>query len=118
MNVDYKNIDKSKVNIKNPTGMALLHFAAFYGHTDGIEILIRDKSSKMDMQDNDGNTALHYAAVKGHIEAVKKLLACGADSELTNNEGKTPFDYAIGSNSEIIRQTLTAARANTPRPKL
>jgi len=71
MNVDYKNIDKSKVNIKNPTGMALLHFAAFYGHTDGIEILIRDKSSKMDMQDNDGNTALHYAVSLGYGLVIK-----------------------------------------------
>lgn len=41
-----------------------------------------------------GWTALHYAAASGHMRAVKRLLECGAQLDVRNNKGDTPFGLA------------------------
>ncbi|XP_006814405.1 uncharacterized protein LOC102810346, partial [Saccoglossus kowalevskii] len=42
-----------------------------------------------------GDTALHYAACEGHKEAVEVLLNNGADYELENYRGETPYNRAV-----------------------
>lgn len=49
--------------------------------------------------DTIGTTALHTAASNGHKDCVTLLLSCGADKELKNHYGQTP--YSKTSNEEI-----------------
>lgn len=46
-------------------------------------------------KDADGNTALHKAVYYAAISEVDSLLARGADPRIENNEGMTPYDYAM-----------------------
>ena len=49
----------------------------------------------MDKKDEKGDTALHKAAMHGHFEVADMLLKRGAVANGTNNEGFTPFQYAV-----------------------
>lgn len=78
-----------------------LHWAAFNGHTDAVNILLKEGYEVSD-RDSCGNTALHLAATNGHTKVfsfllnqiIESLLAIGIDIELKNNHGNTPLDLA------------------------
>ncbi|WP_133406401.1 ankyrin repeat domain-containing protein [Parashewanella tropica] len=62
-----------------------------------IERLVKDFQAAKDELDKPGkagNTRLHRACTAGNAPMVKKLLAAGADTTITNNTGKTPFQLA------------------------
>lgn len=48
----------------------------------------------MNLKNKLGDTALHAAAWKGRTEAVDLLLLNGAETNIVNQEGKTPLDLA------------------------
>ena len=39
-------------------------------------------------------TALHWASKRGHLSLVKLLLSYGADTNITNDKGKTPLEVS------------------------
>ena len=47
------------------------------------------------IMDNSGMSPLHLAARDGHLDAILVLLEAGADTTLQDNEGKTPWNYAL-----------------------
>lgn len=49
----------------------------------------------MDKKDERGDTALHKAAINGHYEVAELLLKKSASASDANNEGFTPFQYAV-----------------------
>lgn len=57
----------------------------------------------MDVQDEYGWTALHYASREGQLEAVQFLLKKGANIEIKNNKGETPFDIVKKNFLKFLR---------------
>jgi len=57
---------------------------------------------------NEGKTALHMAAETGKTDLVRYLLQKGANTEITDADGKKPFDLMAVDGPAEIRSLLTA----------
>jgi len=76
------------------SGRSALHKAAFWGHNDMVEFLVKECKLSPNVRDNYGDTPLNDAAKFGHIKVVKIMLDAGADKTIKNNEGKDAIDLA------------------------
>lgn len=78
----------------------LMILAAQYGWNDEVSQLVKlllSKGAKLDAKDDKGWTALHWAALwksKGFCEC---FIANGAELEVTDKEGKTPYQVLLGA---------------------
>ena len=81
------------VNVTDDDRFSSLHWAAFGGYTEMVEILI-DQGATIDLQNDDSLTPLHTAVLAGHANIVKQLLAFGADPDITTRDGNTARDMA------------------------
>ena len=75
-------------------GASPLHWAAFYGHTDVIRVLLQ-RGALLTSINKDGELPIHVAARNNQKEAFS-ILRC-ADPKLINaldNEGQTPIEVA------------------------
>ena len=71
------------------------HLAAKFGQFAVITELLHDSSLSLDSAETEtGRTALHHAAESGHSNIVTLLLEHGADSNLVDNDGRTPMSLA------------------------
>ena len=96
------------------SGVPPLHWAAMWGHTEVIEVLIAS-GAYVDRTDNGGNIALHYAALgagfpktkRGDQKGVSELLiANGANVNVRRIDGKTPLDRANDSGGDELADLL------------
>ena len=85
--------DNSTNWYKNKNGHTALHFAAYRGFTNIVEILL-NRGIDIISKDNDGDTALHLAAQEGHINIVEMLLNRGIDINSKDNHGYTALHWA------------------------
>jgi ankyrin repeat protein len=46
--------------------------------------------SDVNMHDRDGSTAMHIACMNGRLDILSLLLSVFADTNITNDDGKTP----------------------------
>ena len=113
------------VDLKNDNGWTPLHYAAYGGKKEIVELLIA-KNANVNAK-VDGRTPLHYAALKGHKEIAELLIAKGADVNakiekmgdevgLTSTEiflVLTPLDWAIEDNHTEIAALLRKHGAKT-----
>ena len=67
--------------------------------------------------DSDGYTALHIAAL-GSADCVEVLLAAGADIDVRDNSGRTPFDNALSSDERRAWPLFLRAGAELPAENL
>ncbi|MBV0900099.1 MAG: ankyrin repeat domain-containing protein [Wolbachia endosymbiont of Fragariocoptes setiger] len=72
---------------------------------EGIINLLIKAGSNINDQDSQGDTPLHYAAFVGNKKNVLSLLEMGADSTISNNEGKTSWQAASGNYCCDVKQT-------------
>lgn len=80
------------LNAKDAKGCTPLHKATEWRETDILNFLI-DAGANVNAKDNEGCTALHKTVVKlDRLNTTKILLEAGADLNITNIEGKTPFE--------------------------
>jgi ankyrin repeat protein len=92
-------------------GNTVLHYAAWAGHHEVVEVLIAAKVDVL-VQNNDGSTALHHAAEKGRGKVVEILLAAKAKVDARNNDGQTAlYQSARGGHDKIV-ELLLGAEAN------
>jgi ankyrin repeat protein len=70
------------------SGQTTLHWAAFYGHVDAVQLLL-EHGADVDARGADSATALHRAAESGHAEVVRVLLDGGATPSATDDDGRT-----------------------------
>lgn len=56
--------------------------------------------------DADGQTALHYAVLCEHVDMVGRLVVGGADVNIRDNDGVTPFDMAEGEIRDVMQNAL------------
>lgn len=104
------HVDLARLLISNRVslGKSLFH-AAFDGHADMVDFLIRS-GAKVEDQDRFGRTPLFLAAAKGQTEAAVRLINAKTPLNHTDSEGKTALFYAVASigSSKTARALLDA----------
>ncbi|KAF5686936.1 ankyrin protein [Fusarium circinatum] len=75
------------VNLQDPDGCTPLHFAAWYGHTAVMELLLAS-GAMTDSKDSRGKSPLSYAIEHGNIAAIEFILERGAQVD---------HNYVVGS---------------------
>ena len=73
---------------KTPAFQAQMHDEA--GTRDTVRFLL-DRGAHVNAVDEDGNTALHYVVDKGFDRVVELLVEHGADLDVVNRRGQTPY---------------------------
>lgn len=73
--------DKNAVNEVEATGMTPLHFAAWSGFEEGVNLLL-SLGAKIDATSNSGESSWHLAKLMGHEGICKNLESKGARKEL------------------------------------
>lgn len=101
---------KVDVDVANDFGKTPLMYAAQYGFSDSVKILL-ENGADINAQTYEGNcqsrkqydciyngqrTALMYAVQEGHYDVVEYLLSAGADVKLADSQGKYAYHYLIG----------------------
>jgi ankyrin repeat protein len=95
----YFGIEVKDVNTRASLGDYPIHFAAWGGKIEEVEIFLEFGADVNALGDR-GFTPLHSAAGKGHLEVVEFLLERGADPSIKNDEGDTPLELARFSDKE------------------
>jgi len=87
--------DRQLVNARDGDGRAPLHWAAIYGQTKVMELLLAEKTD-VNLLDGEGFTPLHWAATFNKRAAVELLLAHKADMNIkVEKYGWTPLRLAV-----------------------
>mmetsp|Transcript_9922 Transcript_9922/g.25287 ORF Transcript_9922/g.25287 Transcript_9922/m.25287 type:complete len:143 (-) Transcript_9922:99-527(-) len=71
-----------------------LHFAAYYGHTNLVKLLL-DAGADYERKVDERYTPLHYAVFFKHYDVVQCLVDSGADPLVPDDEGRTPIGRAV-----------------------
>ena len=82
------------------------------GNHDAVRLLLAGGLDP-DAVDDDGNRALHLAAAGGDARAVEILLDAGANAQIVNYAGETPFDAAqrgTGGSRDTVVALLSGHR--------
>lgn len=97
--------------VRNERGWTPLMLAAFNGHPEVIELLLKHGA---DVYSNDlgGNSALHWAAFSGHVDCAQALLDEHADVDARNNFGWTPLLQATARRHLEVVMLLINRGAN------
>jgi ankyrin repeat protein len=101
------------VSAKGESNVTPLHLAAFYGHAQIAEELLKAGADVNAGGYRHNDTPLHVAALHGHANVVKMLLAHGADANAENMLHKTPLQLAEETQQTNVITILT----NTPPSK-
>jgi len=92
-----------------------LHWACYTGNLDVVKLLT-EKGGNINLQDSyRGNTPLHDAAgaPEVNLKLVKYLISLGADVEIKNKHGKTPFEAAKNIRVKQILSSESVGDAKT-----
>ena len=95
-------------------GRSPLWYAAFSGHPDILELLLK-KDPFLNRQDNNGFTPLAIAAQKGHLQTVNYLRDM-VDLSISTNTGHTPLSLATSARhlecvKSLLRPSIVALGA-------
>lgn len=119
------------VNARDKEGITPLHWAAYHGARDVIELLMAQGAdvnapSRFDPNGHsviwenrelryrlgNGAVPLHAAVIRGHREAVEVLLAHGSQLDVEDKAGRTPLHHAAGGGKAEIVEFLLARGAD------
>jgi ankyrin repeat protein len=85
----------AEADITNQYGETLLMLGAVGGHLGVVKMLLQHMGGQgLDQTDYEGRTALYCAVWGGHEEMVAFLMSQGAQLEITDQTGMTPFIMA------------------------
>ena len=94
------------VNLQDKDGWTALMWAARFGKTDCVKLLIKNNTD-VNLQDEAGWTALIFAAINDHTETVKTLIDNGADIDLQDEDGRTTLILAaFKGHTETVKTLL------------
>jgi ankyrin repeat protein len=96
--------EPESVSAFSPDGFTALHFAAFFGNPDGVELLLRHKAALNVAARNPTAVApLNSAVAGGSPRAVELLLEAGAEPDRRQAEGLTALmGAAFAGNAEMV----------------
>ncbi len=97
-------------NIVNDDGLTPMHFAAYAGRVDVIQIL-SDNKGDLDAPDNNGRTPMHYAALGNHKPTITRLRRLGASAMLKDNKGFTALQLLEKFDSTSTEQSKVQSTA-------
>ena len=87
--------DPSEVNAHANDGSQPLELAAYFGHIDVADYLLKAGASVNSSQKNEEKlTPLHIATLNGHLETAGFLIANGAEVNIHQIDGLTPLHIA------------------------
>ncbi len=90
-----KGADINALDIrKSKSGRRPLNWAAFYGHTEIVKLLL-DKGADINAQNKTGYTPIHHAVENNQKDIVILLIAAKADVSIVNKRGNKPLDTAL-----------------------
>ena len=104
-----KNAD---VTLVDKEGGTLLHWAAYKGNLNVVQILLAAPNIEVHKTNIDGATPLHTAAQNGHTSVVQALLEKNAEIDKCNAYGSTALIVAAHLGRLEAVQTLLLAGAN------
>ena len=96
---------KKLLEIKDETGMSLLHVAAFRGHKEIVEYLLSEGIDP-DIENPRKLTPLMGAVYFGHKDTAAVLLDLGADIDHKDSRGSVPLRFAIDQGDEEMVKFL------------
>mgnify|MGYP001250905383 CR=1 FL=1 len=85
----------ARIDIPDADGSLPQHRAAQNGHSFSLQMLLAAPGAVVDSVDKYGATALCEAARYGRIDAVNVLLKHGAKTDITDETGRTPQQWAV-----------------------
>ena len=100
------------VNGYDPRGFTPLILAAYNGHLDTVEALIRDKADACKPDATQGNTAQMGVAFKGYDDIAARLLKAGCVVDARNHQGQTALMMAAMFDRKAQVDLLMAAGAH------
>jgi ankyrin repeat protein len=92
----------------NMYGWSPLSYAAFNGHAEIVEYLLK-RGAEIDAKTENGSTALLIAARNGHIQVIDVLLKRQADPNIATENDETALDWAEKTNNTDIAKRLRDA---------
>jgi ankyrin repeat protein len=105
--------NKADVNTADDYGSTSLHWAAFWGHKDIVELLLKyGAKAYVNKANRRGDAPLIMAISNCHNEIVKLLLNAGADVNQKGEHGNTPLFKAVISDNKNIVEVLLDAGAD------
>ncbi|KAM4125990.1 hypothetical protein ACB094_01G354400 [Castanea mollissima] len=82
----------------NDFGWIPLHYAAYMGNVQVVELFLEDHNYTAYVKDNEGMCAIHIAAKEGHIDVVRVIILKRPDTcELLDNRDRTALHLAVES---------------------
>ena len=93
------------LNTKDAEGRTPIHYAALYGHSTMVDILISAKA-EIDLEDNNGETPLFFAVRSQQPEIIGTLLVAKADPKKRNKREETLVRIATQTKSVHIVKVL------------
>jgi ankyrin repeat protein len=91
---------------QNKYGATPLHFAAYNGNKECIQLLL-DQGAHVNAQESNNLTPLHITADKGQKECIQLLVENGAHVNVQNNYGETPLHWvAYKGNKECVESII------------
>ena len=96
---------KCAVDTKNKMGLTALAAAAFKGHVEIAELLVKAKAD-VNAQNGSQQTALMFAALTGRTKMVEYLLKAGADAAVTDKSGNTALSLAKTQGADDVVKLL------------
>ena len=88
---------------RDELGRLGVHYAAWRGHKDVMELLL-DRGSDVNAKTDRGHTPLHLAVHQNHKELAELLIARGADVNARTRHGRTPLSSAHRQAAEVLRK--------------
>ncbi|KAK4855724.1 hypothetical protein QYF36_010247 [Acer negundo] len=86
------------INKEDEQGRLPLHYAAYLGYDDIVDVLVDKDPCTAYKADKEGKIALHLAAGNGKANAVKNLISkCPSCCELVDNRGRNALHLALAS---------------------
>jgi uncharacterized protein len=81
--------------------------AAYNGHKDTVEVLVKECGADVNAANNTGITALMFAAYNGHKDTVEVLVKeLNADVNAADNNGDTAVYYARCKHHDIVEMLM------------